>query len=373
MAIDIHVVGDERGLDELQGPWRELLQSSASDRFFLTWEWLRTWWATCHGGRALFVVTVRAEGRLIGLAPFMLRRRTVVPWRPLPVVEFLGAGDAGSDYLDVIARRGAEEDVAQALAGFLGRQSIAFRLPRVPGGQTVVARMVRALGRHGWHHESQEVDVCPVIRLTGHTWSSYLQSLGREHRYNVGRRLRNLVKTHVVQFQQVSTEAMRREALGVLIALHNRRWKTRGGSTAFHTPALREFHDRVSALALERGWLRLFILRLDDAPVAALYGFAYGGRFYFYQSGFDEAKARLSVGLATMALAIERAIGEHLDEYDLLHGTEAYKSLWTRETHPLIRFDAYPPDAWGFAGRMSGTAGRFARLALRRIRPAPIG
>ena len=57
-------------------------------------------------------------------------------------------------------------------------------------------------------------------------------------------------------------------------------------------------------------------------PAAALYGFAYGGRFHFYQAGFDEGFARLSVGLVTIGLTIQQAFTEALDEYDFLHGAE---------------------------------------------------
>src|SRR5207245_43184 len=83
--------------------------------------------------------------------------------------------------------------------------------------------------------------------------------------------------------------------------------------------------------APDRGWLRLSELRLDGRPAASLYGFRYRDTFSFYQSGFDPAYARDSVGLVTMGLAIRSAIEEGAAEYDLLHGDEAYKFQWARE------------------------------------------
>ena len=55
----------------------------------------------------------------------------------------------------------------------------------------------------------------------------------------------------------------------------------------------------------------------------------YGGRFYFYQHGYDERYAAHSVGLVLMALTIRAAIDEGAHEFDMLWGTESYKSLWT--------------------------------------------
>ena len=83
-------------------------------------------------------------------------------------------------------------------------------------------------------------------------------------------------------------------------------------------------------------------LRLDEKPAASLYGFLYAGIFYFYQSGFDDAYKQASVGLITMGLAIQSAIKEGAEEYDLLHGDESYKSHWCRHSRDLVRLESFP-------------------------------
>jgi CelD/BcsL family acetyltransferase involved in cellulose biosynthesis len=117
---------------------------------------------------------------------------------------------------------------------------------------------------------------------------------------------------------------------------------------AFSTPALRAFHEEISERALARGWLRLFVLRLDGKPAAALYGFKYDSTFYFYQSGFDPRYKKESVGLIAMGLAIKSAVEEGVEEYDLLHGDETYKLHWAAEARELGRLDLYPPRMLGW-------------------------
>jgi hypothetical protein len=73
---------------------------------------------------------------------------------------------------------------------------------------------------------------------------------------------------------------------------------------------LTAFHREFSQIALKRGWLRLYLLRLDGKPASFLYGFHYGRKFYFYQSSFDAAYAKHSPGLIMMGLAIRSAIEE---------------------------------------------------------------
>src|SRR5439155_184650 len=115
-------------------------------------------------------------------------------------------------------------------------------------------------------------------------------------------------------------------------------------------------YDDVSRSGLELGWLRLFILRLDGRPAAALHGYQYGGVFSFYQAGFDPAFAKQSVGLVTMALAIKSAIEEGADEYDLLHGAE-----------PLLNFDGMHVRARRFARQMQYVSRRYRVVALDRL------
>jgi CelD/BcsL family acetyltransferase involved in cellulose biosynthesis len=176
-----------------------------------------------------------------------------------------------------------------------------------------------------------------------------------------------LSRDHRVTFDRVEHEDQCREAIDLAIELHNMRWRGRGRSDAFHTDGLVGFHREFSSLALRRGWLRLYVLRIDQKPVACLYGFLYGTTFYFYQSGFDPAYQKLSVGLVSMGLAIKCAIEEGAREYDLLHGCEEYKSHWSRESRELSRWELYPPGSLGTICRHSVEWERAGRRMARRL------
>jgi CelD/BcsL family acetyltransferase involved in cellulose biosynthesis len=350
----------------LRAEWADLLSASAADNLFLTWEWLHTWWTHLGGGRHLAILTIRSDGRLLAIAPLAQQS-----WRPaalqfIPQLELLGSGDVGSDYLDLIVRRGAESTVASLVARELSRRRAVLHLPQLANGHSMAGRLAGRLQHEGWQMRVARTDVCPYIPLVGHSFESYLATLGSSHRYNFRRRVRQLQRSFRMRFDRVTTEAERREALSVLVTLHNNRWMPRGGSTAFYAPELRAFHDDLSRRMLECGWLRMFVLSLDDQPVSALYGFSYHGKFYFYQCGFDLAYARYSTGLVTMGLSIAHAIEEGLAEFDLLHGDERYKFLWARTAHPLTGLELYPPSVLGAISRTTGDVCRAAKALGRR-------
>src|SRR5207247_37011 len=189
----------------------------------------------------------RRGGRLIAIAPLAVRPRSLSRLLPWPSLEFLGTGLAGSDYLDVIVRRGHEREGLAAVADALAAAGAVLELSHVPANVSAAAQLAGDLARRlGWTASASRINVCPFIKLSGHSWPSYLASLGSAHRYNVQRRLKNLTKQFDVRFEQATSEEQRREALELLIDLHNRRWSERGGSQSFATAALRAFYDDVS-------------------------------------------------------------------------------------------------------------------------------
>jgi len=365
----VEKIADLRGFSALRSEWDELLRSSGSDGLFLTWEWLYTWWKHLAGNRQLSILAVRSGGELVALAPCALRPPSLSRWRPCPVLEFLGSGSIGSDYLDVIVRTDRESEARRALASDLARERLMIDWTQLKQGDCRAAEVASTLAESGWTIAATETNTCPFIPLAGRSWESYLATLGAEHRYNFRRKLKRLNRDYVMQFEQVRGEEQCRESIGLVIALHNQRWRDRGGSDAFHTPGLVGFHQEFSRIALKRDWLRLYVLRLDGKPVACVYGFLYRRTFYFYQSGFDAEYGRHSVGLVAMGLAIRRAIEDGADEFDLLHGNEAYKSHWSHDSRELGRLEVYPPSGLGWTCRSSVKLERVSRRIVRRALP----
>jgi len=366
-SVTVETITGVSGFAALKPEWEQLLQSSDADNLFLTWDWLYAWWKHLAGDRRLSILAVRCEGELAALAPFALRSPSLLHRRPLPVLEFLGSGFVGSDYLDIIVRRGREPEVWRALTERLTRERLMLSWAQLKRGDCFAGGVASALDENGWSAKETLTNTCPFIPLTGRSWESYLATLSAEHRYNFHRKWKRLNRDYAVQFEQVRTQAQCRESIDLVISQHNVRWSDRGGSDAFHTSGLVAFHREFSQVALDHGWLRLYILRLDGQPAASLYGFLYRRKFYFYQSGFDATYGKHSVGLVTMGLAIKSAIEEGAEEYDLLHGNETYKSHWSCHNRELARLEAYPPGALGFICRSCAELERSARRIARRV------
>ena len=369
-SLQLEVVRSAESFAALRVEWNRLLESSAARCVFLSWEWLYTWWKYFGGGQKLLILTVRRDEALIAALPLFLDARWPGRWLGVRRAELLATGSVGSDYLDAIVSGECEQECLDLFRSFLARGRMAIRLAQL-GPRPFVERLAAGLEFQNWGRLERSVNIAPFIRLAGHSWESYLASLGSEHRYNFRRRLKALNKRGY-RFERIESEEARSPAFQTLIRLHNLRWSGRGGSDAFDAPQLIHFHEEWTQIALARDWLRLFVLVIEGEPAAAFYGIRYGPVFYFYQAGFDPRYAKQSVGLVTMGLAIRSAIEEGAEEFDLLHGDEAYKRHWAHENRAIREIEAYPP---GIAGRLCESASRVRRASgkmARRLLPPMI-
>jgi CelD/BcsL family acetyltransferase involved in cellulose biosynthesis len=360
------VIDDIDRFGELRTEWMDLLRSSSSNNPFLTWEWLHTWWKHLRGPRTLQILTVRTEGyRLVGVAPLCASRGRL-PWSSQ--LEFLGTGWAGSDYLDLIARRGYEADAVDAFAAWFESRAKTVRFDHLCPG-ALAGRLGDQLTGSGWSRHAAPSGICPVATLKGHSWEGYLETLRSSQRTRCRRYLNTLRKKFDVSFERVETDAQRQEVLSALMGFHDQRWTPRGGSTAFQTPALQAFHHDVTSAALHSGWLRLHALRLNGDIAAVTYCFHINGRCYLYQHGFNPQFWQYSVGVVVLGLTIRSAIEEGAAEFDMLYGDEPYKALWSSDMRQLERIELFPPHLRGRLHRRTVDAERGMRMLARRLFP----
>ncbi|HEY3645840.1 MAG TPA: GNAT family N-acetyltransferase [Gammaproteobacteria bacterium] len=367
--LTVERISDIAGLEALGPEWQALLQGNEADCLFLTWEWQSRWWRHVSQRRRLCLLTVRRGGELVAIAPFAIRPPEPGRLVPFRTLEFMGMGDVGSDYLDLIIRPDQEAPALEALADYLKQNRLVLDFRRVDAGSRRIAGLLALLRQDGWETQQEVTDVCPYIPLQGHDWKSYIATVSRSHRANVNRRIRRLGEIFKkVEFKQATTEEERRECFTQFLRLHQLRWSGKERSNAFTGEGTLAFHAEFSQLALERGWLRLFVLRLDGEPAAATYSFRYGDKFYYYQAGLDPKLAEHSVGLATLGLAVQSALKEGVRGYDMLHGNQGYKTLWTDSSRPLSRIYCYPPNAGGTLYRQA----QGLRNSLKRVLRWPV-
>jgi CelD/BcsL family acetyltransferase involved in cellulose biosynthesis len=151
-----------------------------------------------------------------------------------------------------------------------------------------------------------------------------------------------------------------------LIDLHQSRWESEGKPGVFSSDKYRSFHSRIMSTALERGWLRLGALKLDDNYLACEYNFSFNNKIYSYQSGVNIFKEwNLSIGTIADVYAIGNAISDGSAEYDFLAGASDYKVRLSKGEHHIVTIRVGKPS---LKETLYQAAKRLKRFARRRVR-----
>lgn len=327
------------------------LLSARDGNIFTTFEWMSAWWTHQRDGDSLLLAACRdASGAAVGLLPLVIRRE-----RGLRVVRLLGHGPA--DRLAPICAPADRQRVASALRRALHESGcdlfVGEQMPADEGwGAAIGATQL-------------EREASPVLHIGGRSWDEFLARRSSNFRQQVRRRERRLAKEGHMRYRLADDPDRVAADVDTLIELHNARWHA-GGSTAF-AGARRELHHDFAARALERGWLRLWLLEIDERPVAAWYGFRYGGAEWFYQSGRHLSAGGEAVGFVLLCHTIREAMNDGMREYRLLRGDEAYKARFADRDSGLQTV-ALALSARGRAVLAAKRARPVAGRALRSVR-----
>ena len=197
----------------------------------------------------------------------------------------------------------------------------------------------------------------PLIRAG--SWDEYLSTRSKSVRQEIRSDGRKLERNHEVAYRRAEDATRLESALDALFALHKRRF---GGATPF--AAAEPFHREFAACALERGWLRLWLLEADGSPVAVRYGFRFGGTECGYQAGWDPQWRSAGVGFVLQVHVIRAAFEDGIREYSMLRGGEHYKYRLATADPGLVTV-AF---SRGALGRVAVSSVVLSRPVIRRLR-----
>jgi len=328
--ITINAVRSVAHVHALASVWNPLVDASSSRNIFLTWEWMTTWLDIFAAKSEPFILTVTdADGSLTGLAPLYSTRMRVGPLTAR-ALRLMGTG-VGADHMGFIwsGRDFTEQIVLRLIDDIDDWDVLDFTWMNADQAR----RATEAVHRRERTHACllTEADKCPVLRLPA-SWDVYVKALSTSFRSSLRRSLQRLNRDHgPVEFLQVATEGEFEAAWDALVVFHRKRWLSRGFHGAFADPVFTAFHHRFGPVALRKGWLRFYVLRVAEEIAAALYCFRFGSCVCYFQSSFDSAWSHYGPGRLLMAHAIRRAIEEGAAEFDFLRGTERHKMHWKPE------------------------------------------
>ncbi len=351
----------------LRSEWDELIDESEAG-VFNSWEWLYPWYRRIAPERDLRILLARTGRRLAGLIALCLVRSRVAGCTVRRLC-FLGESQVGSDYLDVVARRGLERPVGRALVSALHQMQDEWDvldLLDLDSDSATVKLLREMFDPAKFRVVISPRYLCPFeVFKPGETFEPFLGRTRR--RENFLRRRSWLEKQAGYRLEIERRPDRMARPLAEFLRLHALRWASDGGSQGIRGARTEAFHRDATELLAERGEARFYTLAVGDRPLASVYAIAHRRKFIFYQSGYDPEWRDKSVGLVLLGETFRDCLEAGLTEYDFLRGAEAYKLDWATGQRRTVAVRIFAP---GSAGDWFDKRQRWASAARKMVKRA---
>ncbi|MEX2578306.1 MAG: GNAT family N-acetyltransferase [Verrucomicrobiales bacterium] len=307
------------GIDALESDWRSLTPPHAAP--FVTFAWNRAWYRRYRDSmdRPL-VFQVLEGGETVAILPCYQRSRVVRL-----------AGDAVCDYQDILAKDAKSVEIGVAAAtGWVRKQpkQCHFFFERLSSEGLLHGALVdRRTPVEGASIFVRRHAPCPCVDLQGGL-EAYLASLPRKIRGDLRRALNRLereapsARVVISRDREIGTEDVAKAA-----AFHVEHFRNHGASPLAD--------ERLVGLLAEVAedpdvGLRLSSFADGNDTLAVDFGFARGGRYFGYLTGFDPAYRKLAPGKCLLLSRIDAWVEEDgVEILDFLAGGETYKKGFT--------------------------------------------
>jgi len=281
---------------------------------FLSWTWQAEWLRAFAAGRRVELrrVTDR-DGTLVAVLPLYEE----APGR----LALVGGADV-SDYLDLLAVRGREEEAWTALLGSRATSRDLWEIHAVPATSPTVGALPAVARACGLAATASVEERCPVLDLPA-TWDAYWAGLPGKHRHELARKARRLEREAPgARATSASTPGDVEARLGDFLRLHR---ASRAGKAKFMDETMEGFFRATLGALAARGQARLWFLDLPDGPIAAFVTLEWGDTVGLYNSGFAPERAALAPGIVLLTGVVRDAIERGRRRFDFLRGEERYK------------------------------------------------
>lgn len=324
------VVTTTEGLESIKEQWAALFESAGDVTVFQSFAWNYAWWKAFGQGYDLFIIVVREKDKLVGLAPFMVRRRLGIPQ-----IEPIGSGQYAFFGL---LKEGDRHDVIQAIGDWL-QHAYPFGLIHFPYydvANSSVNMLSASMSAAGWREVRWPRNVAQCVRADS-GYDSYLMGKSQKARYNLKRERRKLEDQYQVRVTHHFGPDIDEEVILRMADIQKRSWLSRRGAEPVDSGVL---HVIIRELG-RADMAEVSILTLGDLDAAFVLTFHAAQTAHCISIAFDETLEHLSPGKALINICIQRLLDRGITVYDFMFGDGEYKRFWANSTILVFRSACY--------------------------------
>ncbi|MBN4079342.1 GNAT family N-acetyltransferase [Beggiatoa alba] len=335
-GITVQLINQYSAFEKIKNDWNNLVERSQFDSIFLRHEWFDAAWQWRKADSQLHILAIILNNQLIGICPFVMskKRQRIGKIRCL---EFLTVPD--TMHCDIIFEKKNRSVAIRSLMTWFQNNKGKWELvdlryfPELSPTPLELKNFAPSIGLKTYQSNP---DYNHFIALNT-SWEEFYKTKSR--RLKKGN---NLVANHLKRAGNIRVEWIRdpeqvMKSLPDVINISASSWKKKTKLT-LDQPLPGTFIQKLSKLSSTQGWLSIWLLYLDDVPIASEYQLTYRGCNYALRADYDESYAKLSPGTYMNWQLLQQLFNSSHTCYYLGRGDNSYKLRWsdTSEKMPAM-------------------------------------
>jgi CelD/BcsL family acetyltransferase involved in cellulose biosynthesis len=337
----VHIVEDLDGLRGLQAEWNQIAPVDKVEPW-QSFNWMEAAAASYSRKHSLRIITVRNHGRLIAVAPMVLKR-SEQPLKPIQL-HILGAEEL-KEPSRLIAN---DMESLEILLDVITSESVyPIRLSRIPNENGMLELALNSFKKAGWITRVMHMPF-PFLDLKGFATKKSLKNDLRRAKKKaeiLGRI--GFENIDIVQYRDLPSR------LETAFRIENSGWKGQNKSSILCNQARKDFFERYAHLSMQQGTLRLSYMTIDGSAVAVQYAIESKQAYWLLNVGYDDNYRVCSPGNLLLDRTIKDAASRGLVRYNLLGKEEQWTRRWTHDTQDCFILEAFRKNWRGFKAMVS--------------------
>jgi len=303
----------------------------------LTYEWTEALWRAHFGSDTPLAVILRDQQEaIVGLVPMFTRRRSRMrlPVRQLLPLSTLYSTRGG---LSVFNDNATVEALLAALERAAEWDSFELHVER---GSELDRMLCEAAHANGYRLSRTRYESAPFTTLDG-TFEDYLSEKSGNFRSNLRRKTKKLENKFAFTVKVCTGPDEAEQAVQDIIYIDKNSWKEKEGTSISSRKETESLYKNLSKNLSEVGWLRIYIMYIEDNPVAFDYGVFFHNNYFMLKTSYIESMSDHSLGIVLRGKVLEDLFEIGAKEHDFMWGVEHYKMQWSNGLREYDRLIIY--------------------------------
>lgn len=286
---------------------------------------------------------LKKDGRLIGAAPLMLTKDKM---RGFPINKIAFMGESSWTTGDFLTTEQKEKALEKIIEYLLGINWDMMDLQNVPEESENIRIMAEILKTKGINHLTIPASSSPYL-IADTSWESFYNQRSIRFKKAMRNKINKINKSGTIKIQKYSAPEEVRHVLPIIFEIGLKGWKHKINNAISSTEENKKFYTQLSEAMSSMGWLNVWLLSLNEKPIAFEYHISYKNTIHGLIADYDEDYRELSPGSILDFNIMQHVFQNEKCEYDLGSGNSFYKMNWTEKAKKYQNIYFYKNNFYG--------------------------